>query len=76
MLKGQNMHLGKIHLEALIPRLILVKLIDFKICSRNKYPLGFKTSMKSFQRDRKSDWYYFESNLQRKNMEDKHFEEL
>lgn len=76
MLKGQNIHLGKIHLEALIPRLILVKLIDFKICSRNKYPLGFKTSMKPFQRDRKSDWYYFESNLQRKNTEDKHFEEL
>lgn len=70
MLKGQNMQLEKIHLKVLIPRRILVKLIDFKISSRNKYPLGFKTSMKSFQRDRKSDWYYFQSNLQRKNTED------
>ena len=55
MLKGQNMHLEKIHLEALIPRLILVKLIDLKIGSRNKNPLGYKTSVKSFQSDIKSD---------------------
>lgn len=50
--------------------------MDFKTCSKNKYLIGFKASMKSFRISRISGWYYFESNLQRRKTEDKHFKKL
>lgn len=38
--------------RGIIPRLILIKLLNFKICSKNKNSIDLKASTKSFSIDR------------------------
>lgn len=50
MPKGHHMCLEKFHQEKLIPRLILIKWLDFKMFSKNKSRLGFKVSWSHLER--------------------------
>lgn len=54
MVRGHNMHSENNLARGIIPRLILIKLLNFKICSKNKNPMDLKASMKSFSIDRMS----------------------